>query len=102
MKLLLSFSITAFALLSLNSCTNTPNSGDAASANPKYPDAYPVAGDPNKVVSPYRPYNVINVKGICQGHFVRDMSTAKKGADGKPDPATAKIFRVPAPTKSAE
>ncbi len=48
-------------------------------------DAYPVAertADPNQVISPYEPYNVIDVEGFRTGQLARD-------------PSNQKIFRIP-------
>ena len=42
------------------------------------PGGYPVArwtGTPGYVYSPYRPYNVIDVRGVPRGSMVRDPST---------------------------
>lgn len=107
MKLLLAITASTLTFISLSSCTTDPKTGDVelinpVLADPNYPDAFPVAGEKYKVISPYKPHNVINVKGSNPGHLVRDMSTAKTGADGKPDASTAKIFRLPMPAASAE
>ena len=102
MKTFLTLSLGAIALLHFSSCTTDPKTGDVELINPvlidpNYPDAYPVEGDSNKVISPFKPHNVINVKGVAPGHLARDMSTAKLGPDGKPDTSSAKIFRIPMP-----
>lgn len=107
MKLFLAITVSTLTFITLSSCTTEPKTGTSELINPvlsdsKYPDAYPVAGEKYKVISPYRPHNVINVKGTKPGHLVRDISTAKKGADGKPNLSTAKIFRLPMPAASAE
>ncbi|MGJ8673655.1 hypothetical protein [Rubritalea sp.] len=107
MKKFITLTFSSLAVITFSSCTNdtTTVGGEALNpviANSKYPDAHPVAGESNKFISPYRPYNVINVKGVRPGLLVRDISTAKTGANGKPDLATAKIFRIPAPTTSAQ
>lgn len=48
------------------------------------------------VVSPYRPYNIIDVKGYRRGDIVGDPSTAKVNpATGQPDLSTSKHFRIP-------
>ncbi len=59
---------------------------------PGYPDPQPVrpgdyplarrTADPNQVISPYEPYNVIDVEGFKSGELARD-------------PSNKKIFRVP-------
>lgn len=46
-----------------------------------YPTARPTA-NPNEVISPYEPYNVIDVTGFKTGQLARD-------------PSNQKIFRVP-------
>lgn len=48
-------------------------------------DQYPVAertANPNHVISPYAPYNVINVEGFRSGQLAKD-------------PSNQKIFRIP-------
>lgn len=48
-------------------------------------DQYPVAertANPNQVLSPYAPYNVIDVEGFRSGQLAKD-------------PSNGKIFRVP-------
>lgn len=107
MKNVTTLTVSAIALLLFNSCSTDPKTGDVELINPvlldpNYPDAYPVAGDSSKVISPFKPHNIINIKGVAPGHLARDMSTAKKGSDGKPDASTAKIFRIPMPQQSAE
>ncbi len=53
-------------------------------------------GRANMVVSPYRPYNVIDVKGYRSGDIVGDPSTAKVNpSTGKLDTKTSKHFRIP-------
>lgn len=61
----------------------------------KYPLATPIAGTTNQVISPYKPHNVIDVKGFRTGQLARDPSTAPLGPDGKPDISKAKIFEMP-------
>lgn len=60
-----------------------------------YPLATPIAGTRDQVVSPYKPHNVIDVKGFRSGQLARDPSTAPVGPDGKPDINQAKIFEIP-------
>ena len=50
-------------------------------ATPEYPVAKP-GEKPNTVISPYAPYNVIDVAGFQSGQLARD-------------PITKQIFRVP-------
>lgn len=53
-------------------------------------------GRANMIISPYRPYNLINVKGYSSGDIVGDPSTAKiNPKTGKRDPSTAKLFQIP-------
>ena len=101
---------TSLLLLAIASCAPTP---PPASNNPGTPGAEVPApqtgvasnvpmghpdpqGRPNMVVSPYRPYNVIDVKGYRSGEIVGDPSTAKVNpTTGKLDSRTAKYFRIP-------
>ena len=94
-------------LVALISCTTDSQTNSADITNPvlkdsKYPSAFPVKGDRNKVISPYRPYNIINIKGLKPGHFARDISTAKKDANGKAITSSAKIFLIPMPSATAQ
>lgn len=53
-------------------------------------------GKKNMVISPYRPYNLIDVTGYSSGDIVGDPSTASVDpATGKPNLSTAKHFRLP-------
>ena len=92
--------LVLLTIAALCSCTNSTSTSGSETVNPvlldkNYPSAHPVEGDRNKVISPYRPYNIISVKGLKPGHLARDISTAKKDANGKPIESTAKIFRIP-------
>ncbi len=52
---------------------------------PTRPGEYPTAqatANPNEVLSPYEPYNVINIEGFNSGQLARD-------------PSNNQIFRVP-------
>jgi hypothetical protein len=53
----------------------------APAPRPAYPDAKRTA-NPNQVISPYSPYNVIDVEGFKSGALAKD-------------PSNGKIFRVP-------
>lgn len=98
---------TASAAFLFASCADVPTPGAATASGDEVPapriDAANVPaghpdpqGRPNMVVSPYRPYNVIDVKGYRSGEIVGDPSTAKVNpATGKLDASTAKYFRVP-------
>lgn len=98
----------ALLVLGLASCADTPSAQIAPGATgaevpapsidtKKIPLAHPdPQGRANMVVSPYRPYNVIDVKGYRSGNIVGDPSTAKVDpATGKLNPNTAKFFRLP-------
>ena len=53
-------------------------------------------GRSNMVVSPYRPYNVIDISGYKSGDIVGDPSTAAVNpSTGKRDANTIKHFRIP-------
>jgi hypothetical protein len=58
-----------------------PDSQPAPAPRPTYPDARRTA-NPNQVISPYAPYNVIDVEGFKSGALAKD-------------PSNGKIFRVP-------
>lgn len=52
---------------------------------PTRPGEYPTAqstANPNEVLSPYAPYNVINIEGFTSGQLARD-------------PSNNQIFRIP-------
>ncbi|WP_193213808.1 hypothetical protein [Luteolibacter marinus] len=58
---------------------------DPAPPEPKPRETYPSAkktNNPNQVISPYAPYNVIDVEGFKSGALAKD-------------PSNGKIFRVP-------
>jgi hypothetical protein len=66
--------------------------GEGAMLPPPPPSApevnYPMAtrtSTPDRVISPYAPYNVINVEGFRSGQLAKDPS----------DPANPRIFRIP-------
>lgn len=53
-------------------------------------------GNPKMVISPYRPYNLIDVTGYKKGDIVGDPSTAQKDSKtGKIIESTSKYFRIP-------
>ena len=94
----------------LSSCTPSPRQGTAsgtggdppapAPAQPKKRSDYPLAtrieGKKAQVISPYKPHNLIDVKGFRSGQLARDPSTAPLDpTTGKPDMAQAKIFELP-------
>ena len=62
-----------------------PSAGTSVPAPPPPAADYPVArrtAKPNEVISPFPPYNVIDVTGFRSGQLARD-------------PSNKKIFRVP-------
>ncbi|MCW1923598.1 hypothetical protein OKA05_13620 [Luteolibacter arcticus] len=72
----------------INPDVDAPDAYDAPSTpapapapRPTYPDARRTA-NPNQVISPYAPYNVIDVEGFRSGALAKD-------------PSNGKIFRVP-------
>lgn len=90
----------ASVLTLLSACT--PNSGSGTVPAPNVPDLkdIPVArpdpsGRKNLVISPYRPYNLIDVKGYSSGDVAGDPSTAQKDASGKIIESTSKYFLIP-------
>lgn len=61
-----------------------------------YPLATPIQGRSGQVISPFKPHNVIDVRGYRSGQLARDPSTAPiDPATGKPDINQAKIFEIP-------
>ncbi len=63
----------------------TPNPTPPPVSPPTATGGYPTAqrtDNPNQVLSPYEPYNVIDVEGFKSGQLARD-------------PSNQKIFRVP-------
>ncbi len=68
--------------------TTYPNQTPPPPPQPTRPGEYPTAqrtANPNEVISPYPPYNVIDVQGFRSGQLARDPS----------DPNNQPIFRVP-------
>ena len=61
-----------------------------------YPLATPIEGKPGQVISPFKPHNVIDVRGYRTGQLARDPSTAPiDPTTGKADINQAKIFEIP-------
>jgi hypothetical protein len=60
---------------------SSPAPAPTPAPRPTYPDAKRTA-NPNQVISPYAPYNVIDVEGFKSGALAKD-------------PSNGKIFRVP-------
>jgi hypothetical protein len=64
---------------------NLPEGQEQEVVKPPTRDEYPLAertANPNHVISPYAPYNVINVEGFRSGQLAKD-------------PSNQKIFRIP-------
>ena len=62
----------------------------------KFPMGF--AHSKGKVISPFRPYNILDVSHLKPGDLAKDPTTAVVNPKtGKPDMSTAKIFRVPQP-----
>lgn len=61
--------------------SSSGGSSSGADTKPTYPVAEKTS-NPNRVISPYAPYNVVDVEGFRSGQLARD-------------PANKKIFRVP-------
>lgn len=93
--------ITASAACLLPSCAPERGSGSVPAPEvaelSKIPFARPhPTGQKNMVISPYRPYNIIDVKGYRKGDIAGDPSTAKTDPKtGKIIESTAKYFRIP-------
>ena len=60
---------------------NPPSQPEQPLAPGEYPTARSTA-NPNEVISPYEPYNIIDIEGFTSGQLARD-------------PSNRKIFRVP-------
>ncbi|WP_129589808.1 hypothetical protein [Rubritalea profundi] len=88
-------SISLLTLASCSSSTTVANNLNPVIGDKNYPAAYQYKTSTTQVISPYRPHNVIDVKGMRPGHLARDTSTAKRDKAGKPIISTAKIFRIP-------
>ena len=94
--------ITAASAILFSACTPTAGGGSGSVPAPEVTDlsSIPVGrphptGQKNLVISPYRPYNLIDVKGYRSGEVVGDPSTAKRDASGKVIESTSKYFLVP-------
>jgi hypothetical protein len=88
-------SIPLLTLASCSSSTTVASNLNPVIADKNYPAAHQYKTSKTQVISPYRPHNVIDVKGMKPGHLARDTSTAKIDTSGKPITSTAKIFRIP-------
>ncbi len=77
--------------------TPASTTSTTATPSPGVPLAQPTPdGKKDMVISPFKPYNVIDVKGYKSGDIVGDPSTAKVNpTTGKVDLTTAKHFRIP-------
>ena len=94
-------------VVALASCAPFPGSQSASSdsdvqapqakKHKKVPTGYPdPQGRANMVVSPYRPYNSIDITGYGSGDIVGDRSTAiVNPATGRVELSTSKYFRIP-------
>lgn len=102
MKITLLIITTGIAAL-LSACSPTSSSGAGTVPAPEVAELskIPVArpdpkGNPNMVISPYRPYNLIDVTGYKKGDIAGDPSTAQKDPKtGKIIESTSKYFRIP-------
>ncbi|NWK54856.1 hypothetical protein HW115_04500 [Verrucomicrobiaceae bacterium N1E253] len=83
------------------SCGSTTGTGTVPA--PDVPDLKDVPvgrpdplGRKNMVISPFRPYNLIDVKGYQSGDVVGDPSTARRDPKtGKIIESTSKYFLIP-------
>ena len=95
------FLITASAACLIPACSPDQGSGSVPAPEVTELSSIPVArphptGQKNMVISPYRPYNIIDVKGYRKGDIAGDPSTAKTDPKtGKIIESTAKYFRIP-------
>ena len=107
----LAIGIAASSLFSLSSCTEPQPQGAPVAApggnqpapppakrkqTTDYPLATPHPTEKNRVISPFKPHNVIDVKGLRSGQLAWDPSTAPiDPSTGKLDLSQAKIFEIP-------
>lgn len=94
------FIMTAGAAALISACSPSQSSGTVPAPNVPDLNDIPVGrpdptGRKNMVISPYRPYNLIDVSGNDRGEIVGDPSTAKRDASGKIIESTSKYFRIP-------
>ncbi len=90
-------SLLSVALVSCSNTTPVDIGLNPVLFDKNFPDAFPYQNSTTQVISPYKPHNIIDIKGIKPGHLARDVSTAEiDSKTGKPIIFTAKIFRVPA------
>ena len=92
--------MTAGVAVLISACSQSQSSGTVPAPNVPDLNDIPVgrpdpAGRKNMVISPFRPYNIIDVKGYRSGDIAGDPSTAKRDASGKIIESTSKYFRLP-------
>lgn len=93
--------ITAGLASLFSACS--PSTGSGTVPAPEVPDLNDIpvgrpdpTGRKNMVISPYRPYNLIDVKGYRSGDIAGDPSTARTDPKtGKIIESTSKYFRIP-------
>lgn len=93
--------ITAGVTVLFSACSSS--TGSSTVPAPEVPDLSDIpvgrpdpSGRKNMVISPYRPYNLIDVTGYRSGDIAGDPSTAKKDPKtGKIIESTSKYFRIP-------
>lgn len=90
---LLIISLLAGFLASCAQYSAEPNTPVTAGSIPL---ATAIEAEPNMVISPYKPYNKIDVKGYKSGETVGDPSTAIiDPKTGKANMSTVKAFLIP-------
>jgi hypothetical protein len=93
--------MTAGVAALLSSCSPTSSSNTVPAPEVAELSKIPVGrpdpkGNPKMIISPYRPYNLIDITGSRSGQIVGDPSTAKKDPKtGKIIESTSKYFRIP-------
>lgn len=100
--------LLTFVAAALASCAPLPNGSQAGGSSAEVPapkiEGYgkiPMGrrtpdGKTNRVISPYSPYNIIDVTGYRSGDIVGDSSTAQVNpATGKLILNTSKHLRIP-------
>ncbi len=93
--------MTAGVAALLSSCSPTSTSSTVPAPEVAELGKIPVGrpdpkGNPKMIISPYRPYNLIDITGNSSGDIVGDPSTARKDpTTGKIIESTSKYFLIP-------
>ena len=98
MKAFLILALAASSFFSIAQASDDKKKASAIDPDKKYPTAWYYK--PGFVISPYKPYNVLEVKHLKPGDYAYDPFTAIiNPSTNKREISTAKIFKIPAPPK---